>query len=316
MARFSRVLITGGCGFIGSNLIELLRRDDNCEIRVLDNESTASKKDLSGFDVDVVLGDICDTSVVARAIKNVDLVVHLAADTRVMDSIADPERNFRTNVIGTFNLLDLMRKGGINRIVNASTGGAILGEVEPPVHEEIAAAPLSPYGASKLAAEGYCSAFAGSYGFSATSLRFSNVYGPRSYHKGSVIAHFFKRLLAGEDLVVYGDGEQIRDFVFVGDICEGIHLAMRAQKSGVFQLGSGIPTSVNQLLDQMKAMLGDQFRVGVRYEPFRAGELRRTWCDIAKARRALEYDPKTRLPEGLAQTWGWFREAMAVRVSA
>jgi len=234
----------------------------------------------------------------------------------VMDSIADPERNFRTNAIGTFNLLNSMRRAGISRIVNASTGGAILGEVEPPVHEGIPASPLSPYGASKLAAEGYCSAFAGSYGFSATSLRFSNVYGPRSYHKGSVVAHFFKRILAGEDLVVYGDGEQTRDFVFVRDVCEGIHLAMRAAESGVFQLGTGLPTTVNQLLDQIKTMLGDQFGIGVRYEGFRAGELRRTWCDISKARSVLKYDPRTSLAEGLALTWGWFREAMAVRVSA
>jgi UDP-glucose 4-epimerase len=315
-AEFTRVLITGGCGFIGSNLIELLRRNENCEIRVLDNESSGSKSDIAAFGVDFVGGDVNDATAVAKAVKGVDLVVHLAADTRVIDSIAAPEPNFRTNVSGTFNLLCRMREAGITRIVNASTGGAILGEVEPPVHEEMAAAPLSPYGASKLAAEGYCSAFTGAYGFLATSLRFSNVYGPRSYHKGSVVAHFFKRILEGKDLSVYGDGTQTRDYVFVEDLCEGILLAMKSGTGGVFQLGTGVPTTINELISLIRENLGSEFPVTVRYEAFRPGELRNTWCDIRKARSALGYDPKTPVALGLLRTWGWFREAMAVRKPA
>jgi UDP-glucose 4-epimerase len=310
VASFKRVLITGGCGFIGSNLIELLRTHDNCEIRVLDNESSGSKSDVAQFDVDLICGDITDATDVAAALKGVDMVVHLAADTRVLDSIAAPEHNFRTNVAGTFNILSRMKDAGVTRIVNASTGGAILGEVEPPVHEEMAASPLAPYGASKLAAEGYCSAFSGAYGFSATSLRFSNVYGPRSYHKGSVVAHFFKQITAGKELVVYGDGTQTRDYVFVGDLCEGILLAMQSGQSGVFQLGTGIATTINELIDQFRILLGHEFQINVRYEPFRAGELRNTWCDIEKSRRAFGYDPQTRIASGLARTWSWFREAL------
>jgi UDP-glucose 4-epimerase len=307
----SQVLITGGCGFIGSNLIELLRRQGDFEIRVLDNESTGSAKDIAPFDVEFVKGDLNDTATVARALKGADMVVHLAADTRVIDSIADPERNFQTNVVGTFNLLCRMREAGVGRIVNASTGGAILGEVSPPVGESTAAAPRAPYGASKLATEGYCSAFAGAYGFAATSLRFSNVYGPRSYHKGSVVAHFFKQILARQELVVYGDGSQTRDYAFVGDICEGIYLAMRSDRTGVFQLGTGVPTTLNALIAAMRGVVGDGFPVGVRYEPFRAGELRHTWCDITKARRELGFEPKTALAGGLARTWQWFSEATA-----
>ena len=177
-------------------------------------------------------------------------------------------------------------------------------------------APLAPYGASKLAVEGYCSAFAGAYGFSAMSLRFSNVYGPRSYNKGSVVAHFFKRILAGEDLVVYGDGSQTRDYVFVEDLCEGILRAMKSEGSGVFQLGTGKPTNINELLELIKGVVGSGFPFAVRYEDFRPGELRHTWCDITKARRALGYDPKTPVHDGLARTWGWFREAMAVKKTA
>jgi UDP-glucose 4-epimerase len=310
------VLITGGCGFIGSNLIKLLRERESCSIRVLDDESTGSKRDIDAFDVEVIHGDIGDAKLVQKALAGVDVVVHLAADTRVIDSIADPEKNFRTNVLGTFNLLCRMREGGVTRIVNASTGGAILGEIEPPAHEEIAASPLAPYGASKLAVEGYCSAFAGAYGFSAMSLRFSNVYGPRSYNKGSVVAHFFKRILAGEDVVVYGDGSQTRDYVFVEDLCEGIVRAMKSEGSGVFQLGTGKPTSINELLELIKQVVGSGFPFAARYEDFRPGELRHTWCDITKARRALGYDPKTPVRDGLARTWAWFREAMAVKKTA
>lgn len=276
----------------------------------------SSRREIESFDVDFISGDVADPSAVRGALEGVDIVVHLAADTRVVDSIADPERNFRTNVLGTFNLLSRMREIGVKRIVNASTGGAILGEVEPPAHEEIAPAPLSPYGASKLSTEGYCSAFAGSYGFSAASLRFSNVYGPRSYNKGSVVAHFFKRILGGDDLIVYGDGSQTRDYVYVGDLCEGIVRAMESEQSGVFQLGTGIPTTLNALIDCIKEVVGKDFPVKVRYEAFRPGELRRTWCDITKARRAFGYDPPTSLKEGLAQTWGWFRQTMAVKEPA
>jgi UDP-glucose 4-epimerase len=316
MQSFRNVLITGGCGFVGSNLIDLLRRREVCTIRVLDNESTASRRDIAGFDVDFVAGDINDPAAVARALDGTDLVVHLAADTRVIDSIAAPERNFRTNVVGTFNLLCRMKEAGVRRIVNASTGGAILGEVDPPVHERIAAAPTAPYGASKLAVEGYCSAFAGAYGFSAMSLRFSNVYGPRSYHKGSVIAHFFKQILAGRELVVYGDGSQTRDYVYVEDLCEGIRLAMRTAENGVFQLGTGVPTTINDLIAGMRCVIGTEFPITVRYESFRAGELRRTWCDIPKARRLLGYYPTTTLASGLSRTWGWFQMSNMERSGA
>jgi len=311
--RLGNVLVTGGCGFIGSNLIKLLRERADCAIRVLDDESTSKRSEIEAFDVELLSGDIADSRTVTKALQGIDIVIHLAADTRVIDSVKDPEKNFRTNVVGTFNLLTRMKNAGVTRIVNASTGGAILGEIEPPAHEALAASPAAPYGASKLAAEGYCSAFAGAYGFSAVSLRFSNVYGPRSYNKGSVVAHFFKKLLAGEELVVYGDGSQTRDYVFVEDLCDGILRAMLSGTSGVFQLGTGTPTSVDELIGGMRAVLGEAFRSTVRYEPFRPGELRHTWCDITKARNAFGYDPKTRLPEGLALTWRWFRDAMTVR---
>ena len=199
-------------------------------------------------------------------------MVHLAADTRVIDSVADPVRNFEVNVAGTFGLLNLMREIGVPRLVNASTGGAILGEAPPPVNEQMVPRPASPYGASKASAEAYCSAFAASYGLNVVSLRFSNAYGPLSFHKGSVVAAFMRRILDGAPLVVYGDGSQTRDYVFVEDLCDGIVAALTSGGSGTFQLGSGVGTSLTSLIEQIASVVGPEHLPVVRYEPFRAGE--------------------------------------------
>jgi UDP-glucose 4-epimerase len=202
------------------------------------------------------------------------------------------------------NLLEEMRAAGVKRLINASTGGAIVGDAAPPVHEGMPARPLSPYGASKLAVEGYCSAFAASYGMNIVSLRFSNVYGPRSYHKGSVVAHFLKQLLKNEDLIIYGDGSQTRDFVFVEDLCAGIQRTLDMDVTGVYQLGSGEPTTVNALVDAMREATGRP--IAVRHEGFRAGEVLATYSDISLARKVLAFEPKTSLKDGLRQTWQWF----------
>ncbi|MFC1488223.1 GDP-mannose 4,6-dehydratase [Thermodesulfobacteriota bacterium] len=301
-----KILVTGGCGFIGANFVSYLVKQGWLDIRVLDNESLGTRENISEFDIEFICGDLSDADILSAALKDVDTVVHLAADTRVVDSIENPLHNFQSNVIGTFNLLNCMRESGIERLINASTGGAILGEAQPPVHERMAANPLSPYGASKLAAEGYCSAFAGAYGITAISLRFSNVYGPHSYHKGSVVAHFLKQVLQGNELIVYGDGNQTRDYLFVDDLCSGILQAIKTGENGVYQLGSGQPTTINELIELIKRTVGDDNPVQVSYKDFRPGEIRNTWCDINKARNKLDYNPKTSLKEGLKRTWEWF----------
>jgi UDP-glucose 4-epimerase len=303
-----RLLVTGGAGFIGANLIDDLVRAGGYEIRVVDNESTSRLERIPAHGVNAIRADIRDLEVVGRALDGVDTVVHLAADTRVMDSIADPAKNFDVNVAGSFHLLRLARDAGVKCFVNASTGGAILGDAPSPVHEEMPARPLSPYGASKLAVEGYCSAFAGAYGMKSASLRFSNVYGPRSFHKGSVVAHYFKLLLKGDELVVFGDGSQVRDFLFVGDLVRGIRAAIQSGVSGVFQLGSGRPTSVNELIEAIDRTVAGEAEVRVRYAPSRRGEVHTTWCDISKARTTFGFEPATSLEDGLRTTWTWFRD--------
>jgi UDP-glucose 4-epimerase len=300
-----KLLVTGGCGFVGTNLIAHLNRVGGYEITVYDNESAGERGFLDGLDTKFVHGDLRDADAMRAAVDGQDAVVHLAADTRVIPSIEKPRFNFEANALGSLNLLEAMRETGVRQLASASTGGAILGDVPPPVHEEMVAKPVSPYGASKLCVEGYANAYGACYGIRTVSLRFSNVYGPRSFHKGSVVAHFFKQILAGEELVVYGDGGQSRDFVFVEDLSEGIRRALELDRTEVIQLGVGKPTSVNELLDLMRGIVGED-RLSVRYEPFRAGEIVNTYGDISKAKRVLGYDPRTTLEDGLRQTWTWF----------
>jgi UDP-glucose 4-epimerase len=159
---------------------------------------------------------------VNRAVDGVQAVMHLAAHTNVVESVKTQELNFDNNVQGTFNLLQASVKHEVERFIFASTRGSIVGDVEPPVHEDMAPHPISAYGAGKLAGEGYCSAFWGAYGLKTISLRFSNVYGPISYHKGSVIAKFFRQVQVGQPLTVFGDGEQTRDFLLVEDLCQAV----------------------------------------------------------------------------------------------
>jgi UDP-glucose 4-epimerase len=304
-----KILVTGGCGFIGSNLIAYLLNHNLAQVRVLDNQSLGKQEYISDLDVDFIEGDIRSINDIQKAMTDVDGVVHLAADTRVIDSIENPTHNFETNVIGTFNVLKVARDLGIQSLVNASTAGAILGDVKPPVHEEILPKPIAPYGASKLATEGYCSAFAGAYNLNVVSVRFTNVYGERSYHKGSVVAHFLKRILSGQELTIYGDGSQLRDYIYVKDLCHGIYQCLM-QASGlrgeVFQLGTGIPTSVNELVSLIRETVGKRYPFSVNYDNFRQGEIKEVYTDISKARTMLGFEPEMSLKKGLEQTWQWF----------
>lgn len=301
-----KLLVTGGAGFVGSNLIARLQELGGYTITVLDDESMGSREAIADLDAEFVLGDIRDADILDQVMPGVDGVVHLAADTRVIPSIENPAVNLDVNVNGTFQVLQAMRRHDVGTIVAASTGGAIMGEVEPPVHERMVPSPGSPYGASKLAMEAYLSAFSASYGMKCAALRFSNVYGPRSWHKGSVVAHFIKQIFKGEPLTVYGDGGQTRDYVFAEDLSDGIVQALKSGTTGPIQLGTGIGTPLNEIITMLRDISGADFAVD--YEPFRAGEIVFTYCDIDHARATIGYDPGTDLRDGLAQTWQWFED--------
>ncbi|MEM8552463.1 MAG: SDR family NAD(P)-dependent oxidoreductase [Pseudomonadota bacterium] len=303
-----RVLITGGAGFIGANLVRQLRAaTPGAEIRILDNETLGSRSAVEAYDVEFVAGDVRDRACVRAALDQVDIVVHLAAATTVMNSIADPRHTFETNVVATHDLLLSMVDLGVPTIVNASTGGAIVGDAAPPLHEAMPLCPTSPYGASKMAVEGYLSAFAGAFGLAATSLRFANVYGPGSTHKSSVVAAIFNKIRRQEPLPVYGDGLQTRDFVYVDDVCAGIMQAMAADKAGTFQLGTGVGTTLLDLLGEIRTVVGAEQMPPVHHLPARQGEVRHAWCDISRARREIGYAPTMSLSAGLRRTWAWFQ---------
>jgi UDP-glucose 4-epimerase len=298
-----KILVTGGAGFIGSNLVPHLAELGH-EVVVLDDLSSGQPVPDARPRTRFRRGDFLDQATLAECLDGSEVVVHLAAVSGVMDSVADPAACFATNVEGTFRLLEMARRRGVKRFVNASTGGAILGEVAPPISEAMAPMPLSPYGASKLATEGFCSAYFGSYGLRCLSLRFSNIYGPHSAHKKSVVAAFIKRALSNGPLIVYGDGTQQRDYLYVGDLVRGIAAAIDSGATGTFQLGSGRPTSLLILIQALETVCG--CKLEVRNEPRRNAEIHSTWCDIGKARVEFGYTAPTLLADGLRQTWDWF----------
>lgn len=302
-----KILITGGRGFIGSNLIRRIRtRNPDADLAVLDNRSMAVPGGVDDVSVIDHQGDVRDPAVVKQAVAGCTAIVHLAGHTRVVESIQDPELDFEVNARGTLNVLLAARDAGVSHVVLASTGGALFGSETVRTHEGMVPEPLSPYGASKLAMEGYAHAFASSYGLRTTALRFSNVYGPYSYRKGSAVAHFFRLILARQPITIYGDGSQVRDFVFVGDLCDGVLRVLETSATGVYHLGSGKPTTITSLMTMMRQVVGPEWAFDVRYAPWRTGEVVRTYSDVDKAARTFGYEPKTPLEVGLHETWRWF----------
>lgn len=299
-----KVLVTGGCGFIGSNLVRRLAAR-GVRLRLLDNLSVGTRDALpAGSAIDLIVGDIRDVTAVTRAVEGVDAVVHLAASTGVSDSVSDPASDFDANVMGTFNLLRASVAASVRRFVFASSNAAI-GEHPPPVDELRVPRPISPYGAGKLAGEGYCAAFAAAYGLQTFVLRFSNVYGPGSTHKTSVVARFIREGLQKGAVTVYGDGRQTRDFLYVEDLCTAVEAALAATGSGeVFQIASGIETTVLTLVTTLKTVSGRDF--DVVFAPARTGDIARNVSDISKATRLLGYRPVVPLEDGLRRTCDWF----------
>jgi UDP-glucose 4-epimerase len=303
---FDTLLVTGGCGFIGANLIRRLDAE-HVRVRVLDNMSGGTAANLAGVEAEITRGDIRDRDAVARAVAGVDAVIHLAAYGSVVESVSDPTENFDVNVRGTLTVLKACATAHVEKFIFASTGGALIGEAAPPVDETSLPKPISPYGASKLSAEAYCHAFAHSYGLRTACLRFANVYGPRSDHKRGAVTAFIKALMSGEPMVIYGDGSASRDFLYVDDLCHGIVLALKGNQEpgAVLHLASGVETTVNQLAGSLAEIAGRPDHPVLHKQP-RTGEVSRNFARFERARWALGFSPRVSLREGLEQTWQWF----------
>jgi len=302
-----RVLITGGLGFIGQNLALHLRRNNpSWEISAIDWFDGASEAEEEIFNV--VHKHCFASDEIMSKYNDVDVIIHLAAYTTVQESISDPLRSLDNNVIKTIKLLEYVRHNSPHtKIIFASTGGAIIGEYDGKINEQIAARPLSPYGASKLAVEGLLSAYNGSFGVSSASMRFSNVYGPNSFRKSSVIAAFCKSYLKEGKIQINGDGQQTRDYIYVDDISEAILQVILQDEQGVFQLGTGIGTSILELARIFQDIDADK-NIELDYAQALSGEVRHNKADISHIQKTLGFEPKIKIEQGIYNTLNWFKK--------
>ena len=300
-------LVTGGCGFIGTNLVSMLVEAGR-RVRVFDNLSVGSREVLEPFgnSVELVEGDIRDVDALIAACENVEVVFHLAAQPGVIPSIDDPETDFQINAGGTFNTLLAAQRQDVSSFVFVSSN-AVVGEFGPDTDETTTPRPLSPYGASKMAGEAYCSAFGGAYGMHTVALRFANAYGPNSSHKQSAVARFIRRVMNGDHLVIYGDGKQVRDYIHVSDLCRAMMLAAERDVAGeVLHIASGQGTSVLELVELLGNVVGRE--LDVVHEPRREGEAFRIAPAVGKAKRLLGFEAQVSLAQGLAETYAWFEQ--------
>lgn len=313
-------LVTGGLGFIGQHLLQrLLQEAPVAGIRIMDNLSVGSKglspitvklDELRSQDIvrapqgmELVVADIRDLEACRSCATGIDTIVHLAANSEVTVSMEHPLQDCASNVTGTLNMLEAARSAGVRRFVFASSA-AVLGDAPPPLTEQVVPAPLSPYGASKLAGEAYCSAYGRSFGLGTVSLRFGNVYGPSMLQKDAVIMKFIRRAMQGLPLEVHGDGCQTRDFVHVEDLCNAIvHGARHASSAQVFHISSATEVSVNELAGMIKDIAQRKLGrdVALSSGPQRPGDIRRSMFDISKARGELGFSPLWPLERGIEQ---------------
>jgi len=305
MGKLDGTLVTGGYGFVGVNLLKGLGK--GAPVRIFDNLTRSSPTKWPGFEGELIEGDILDADALASGFRGRDKVVHLAAYGSVIESIADPDQNFSVNVHGTLNVLKVAVDAGVQRVVFASTGGALIGDATPPVSESSLPKPISPYGASKLCGEAYCHAFSKSYELETVCLRFGNVYGPHSVHKKGAVTTFIKALMRDEPIVIYGDGKASRDYVHVEDLCDGIMAALEVPVDAhdVFHIAAGHETSVLELAHMLRDVAGKPDHP-IEFRERRRGEVTRNFADYQKARAIFGFEPKWRLEDGLAECWEWF----------
>ncbi len=274
---------------------------------MLDNLQRSSPSGWNNDRADLFKADILEPSSFKKAFEGVEDIVHLAAYGSVVESIAEPTRNFLVNVQGTLNVLQAAVNAGARRMILASTGGALIGDALPPVDEQSLPKPISPYGASKLCGEAYCHAYAKSYGLETICLRFGNVYGPHSAHKKGAVTLFIKALMSDEPIVIYGDGNASRDYIHVEDLCDGIKATLDAPLSGgdVIHLASGRETTVLDLANILRNVAGKPNHP-IEFKPMRRGEVARNFADYSKANTTLGFKPKWDIEDGLAATYEWF----------
>lgn len=303
-----KIMVTGGAGFIASHVVDALIAAGH-DVCIVDNLSTGRRQNINPqarfYQVDIRSADLAEVF----AKEQPEVVNHHAAQMDVRRSVADPIYDADVNILGGLNLLELARRHGVRKVVYISTGGAVYGEpVYLPCDEAHPVDPLCPYGATKHTMEHYLFMYRQSYGLDYTVLRYPNVYGPRQdpHGEAGVVAIFAGQMLTGRQVTINGNGEQERDFVYVGDCVRANLIALDAGSGQIYNLGWGIGTSINEIFAQMKEITG--YKLEAVYGPPKLGETFKIYLDASKARRDLAWEPRVTLREGLEQTVAYFRE--------
>jgi len=311
-------LVTGGAGFIGSHLASALS-EQGARVRVIDDLSTGSEENLReiGGDIDFIKASITDTSALARALESVELIFHEAAIPSVPRSVENPAETHEASVNGTFSVLLAAKEKRVRRVVYAASSSAYGDQPESPKHEGMRPDPLSPYAVAKLVGEYYCQAFTRSYGLETVCLRYFNVFGPRqdpSSQYSGVISRFIRALELEEKPVIYGDGEQSRDFTYIANVVEAnLQAAESSAAVGkVINIANGVSVTVNELLDSLKS-LTNRSEVSAEYAPPRTGDVLHSLADLTLAQSALRYSPRIGLEEGLRRTLDWWKTSRFAR---
>ncbi|RLL86914.1 UDP-glucose 4-epimerase [Mesotoga sp. H07pep.5.4] len=305
-------LVTGGAGFIGSHIVDHLISSGKVPV-VVDNLSSGKIENLDPRAL-FYEQDITDQEMMERVfmLHKPTVLFHLAAQISVSRSVREPEEDAMVNIIGSLRLLKIAAKYGVKKVIFSSTGGAIYGDdvKRIPTDEEELPKPLSPYGIAKYATENYLRFFSSEFGIKYTALRYANVYGPRQdpYGEAGVIAIFSEKMLRNQEVVIFGDGECVRDYVYVGDVARANLLAIEKCENTVINIGTGIGTSVNELFDIMKPIAGYS-REAVHKEP-RPGDVKKSILNIERSRSLLGWEPSTQLERGLKETIEYFRNGL------
>ncbi len=323
-----KYIITGGCGFVGRNFIAHLLEQGHLAhyIKVLDDLSVGTLEFLEEVvpwtqtdgewaeeegKVTFVKGDVRDRELCQKSAAGADVILHLAGSTGVVPAMEDPINDCTSNVLGTLNMLEAARHENVGRMVYSSSG-APLGEQNPPIHEELKPAPISPYGASKLACEGYCHAYSKAFDVETVALRFGNLYGPFGGHKISLVSAFMINAIEGRPLGVEGDGTSTRDYIYTKDLARAIVKASEVPGIGgeVFQVATGDEKSVNEMTDKLLALFEKNGMKGVQVKQTaaRTSDITRSYADNSKAKRVLGWSPQYTLDEALQETLDFYRK--------
>lgn len=310
-----KVLITGAEGFIATNLILRLSNYHKDFLRLSGVDSgvgNSQNLSITSTLIEHNKFDLRDTDQLIDLMRHgCDLVIHLAANGNVIESVNDPIYNMECNVLGTISLLEAMRHTGVKRLIFSSTGGALMGNTPPPVNEQSLPKPISPYGASKMACEGYINAYAESYDISSVIFRFGNVYGPHSSHKKGVLNAWISKIDLDEEITIYGSGDSTRDYINVGDVCQGIVLGAErllnnsnTAKVEVYHLSNNQEISLRILADVLQASYPNR-QLKVVYQQERTGEVKHNKAEFDKARKLLGFNPQVSLADGIKQMLCW-----------